>query len=361
MRILTVTNMFPTRRMPQYGIFVHEQVESIRALDHEVDVLFFNPKDGRLRHKAYLLGFPRLWQTLSAKTYDVIHAHYVFSGIVGRAQLSTPLVVTHHGPELLDPWQRPLCLLTRSWADETIVVAPWMVPELGRSDVHVIPCGVDFSLFHSISRTQARTLLGLDQDRRYILFAGNTFDPRKRFGLVEEAARIVSATAPDVELLAACGLRHEQVPLYMYAADVLAMTSTSEGSAQVVKEAMVCNLPIVATDAGDNWDVLGDTPGCYRTGPEPAEVAAQLLNAVSPPRRTDGRTRVEKFSLDATARSVEEVYRQAAKRKGSRSTAQSSAAPYEHPTGDAAHIVTERPTRHHGNPVPLGLPVKRVS
>ncbi|HEV3311086.1 MAG TPA: glycosyltransferase family 4 protein [Chloroflexota bacterium] len=311
MRILAVTNMFPTEKSPQFGIFVDEQANSIRALGHDVDILFFNAREGRLRHKAYVLGFPRLWRTLARNRYDVIHAHYVFSGMIARAQRSAPLVLTHHGPELLDPWQGPICRITRSWADHTIVVAPWMVPELGLSDVHVVPCGVDFALFKPVERQEARTSLGLDTEKRYVLFAGNTWDSRKRFPLVEEAVRILKRDAADVELLTVCGQPHDRIPMFMNAADVFAMASTSEGSAQVVKEAMACNLPVVATDAGDNWDLIAGTEGCFRTGADPSEIAARLADAISPPRRTDGRTNVERFSLDAIARSVVAVYEKA--------------------------------------------------
>src|SRR5581483_3828780 len=105
--------MYPTETSPQFGIFVQEQVNSIRALGHDVDVMFVNAREGRLRHKSYVLGFPQLWRTLAKNRYDLIHAHYVFSGMVARAQRSTPLVLTHHGPELLHPWQGPVCRWTR--------------------------------------------------------------------------------------------------------------------------------------------------------------------------------------------------------------------------------------------------------
>src|SRR5579862_1043775 len=262
MRVLTVTNMYPFEKMPQFGIFVHEQVESIRALGHNVDVLFMNGREGKLRHKAYPLGIPRLWKTLATHQYDLIHAHYVFSGVVARLQRACPLVVTHHGVELVDPLQGPICRFTRNWADSTIVVAEWMVPKLGLEKVDVIPCGVDLSLFRPIDRLEARKLLDLEPDKRYILFAGNTWDPVKRFDLIEAAAADVSRDFPDVELITVCGEPHERVPVHMGAADVLVLASTGEGSAQVVKEAMACNLRIVAGNAGDTWDVIRDTEGC---------------------------------------------------------------------------------------------------
>lgn len=311
MRVLAVTNMYPTEANPQFGIFVKEQVESIRALGVEVDVLFVNAKEGRLRHKGYVLGLPRLWAILLRQHYDVIHAHYVFAGLIARAQWQAPLVVTHHGPELRFPRQGPLCRWTRGIADEIIVVADWMVPELGAADAHVIPCGVNLELFRPMDQLEARKLLGLAPEKRYVLFAGNYLNPRKRFYLVEEAMVRLQSRHPDVELLTVARQPHEIIPLYMNAADVFAMTSTDEGSAQVVKESMACGLPVVATDAGDNWNVIANTPGCYGVRADPAEIADRLEAAITPPRRTVGPAKVTRFGLEHVAQEVISVYEEA--------------------------------------------------
>jgi hypothetical protein len=68
---------------------------------------------------------------------------------------------------------------------------------------------------------------------------------------------------------------------------------------------------VVATDAGDNWDVIAGTPGCYRVRPDPAEIAARLEEAITPPRRTDGPAHVARFGLERVAREVVAVYEQA--------------------------------------------------
>ncbi len=312
LRILTFTNMYPTEKNPQFGIFVKEQVESIRRLGHVVDVMFVNGREGRFRHKGYVLGPMQLWAALARGKYDVIHAHYVLSGVIARAQWTCPLVLTHHGVELREPLQGRLCRWTRSWPDELIVVSNWMLSDLGAPTAHVIPCGVNLDLFRPADKMEARRQLGLDAERRYVLFAGNSWDPVKRYPLVEQAVRTMRLASHDVELLTVEGQPHDRIPLFMNAADVFAMTSLVEGSAQVVKEAMACNLPIVATDAGDNWDVLGDTAGCYRTSADPVEIATRLETAISPPRRTVGRDRVMRFGLEMTAKSVVSVYEQAA-------------------------------------------------
>jgi len=311
MRVLTVTNMYPTVANPQFGIFVKEQVQSIRALGHDVDVLFVNGREGRLRHKGYALGVPNLWRQMRRSEYDVVHAHYVLTGLVARCQWGTPLVLTHHGIEVQDGFQGSLCRWSRSFPDELIVVAQWMRDALGTPRAHVIPCGVDLSLFHPMPRAEARQVLGLDPGRRYVLFAGEWWRPEKRFHLVEAAVERLQRRHPDVELLKVDREAHWRVPLYMNAVDALTLVSTCEGSPMVVKEAVACGLPVIATDAGDAWDVIDQIEGCYRVQPEVGEIAARLEDALSPPRRIDGSIAAQNFSMDAIARDVVSVYQRA--------------------------------------------------
>lgn len=311
MRILTVTNMYPTAANPQFGIFVKEQVQSIRALGHEVDVLFVNGRDGRVRHKGYALGVPRLWRQMRRSEYDVVHAHYVLTGLVARCQWGTPLVLTHHGIEVQDGFQGRLCRWSRGFPDELIVVAPWMRDALSAPRAHVIPCGVDLSLFHPMSQVEARQVLGLDASRRYVLFAGEWWRPEKRFHLVESAVQQLQRRYPDIELLKVDREAHRRVPLYMNAVDALALVSTCEGSPMVVKEAVACGLPVIATDAGDAWDVIDGIAGCYRVQPEIGEIATKLEEALSPPRRIDGSNASRGFRMEAIARDVVSVYQRA--------------------------------------------------
>lgn len=49
----------------------------------------------------------------------------------------------------------------------------------------------------------------------------------------------------------------------MNAVDAILMTSKTEGSPQVIKEAMACNYPIVATDVSDIKYMLGGMSGHY--------------------------------------------------------------------------------------------------
>ena len=70
------------------------------------------------------------------------------------------------------------------------------------------------------------------------------------------------------------------MPIYYNAADVILLTSLWEGSPNVIKEAMACNRPIVATDVGDVRWLLGTLQGCFTTGFNGKEIAKKLKLAL---------------------------------------------------------------------------------
>jgi len=113
---------------------------------------------------------------------------------------------------------------------------------------------------------------------------------------------------PDIELVVLNGIDFQVVPTYMYAGDVLLLTSLWEGSPNVIKEAMTANLPIVATDVGDVREVIGKTKGCYVTTFESEDVAGKLKKALSFGKRTTGREDIKHLELKEIAKKVIKVY-----------------------------------------------------
>ena len=304
MRVLLLTNMYPAEK-PSFGTFVKEQEESLRKEGVDVDVLFVNGVKSKLN---YLWGFPRLWARLLTRRYDLIHAHYVFSGIIARAQFLYPVVLTHHGSQVFQTWQAPLCRIITPLMDRTIVVSPEMREKGRLKGVEVIPCGVDFSLFKPIPRDQAREELGLPKEKKLILFAGEYFRPIKRFDIVQKAVDLLREKDPNAELVLVSKKPLAVVPKYMSACDVIVLVSDGEGSPQVIKEAMACNLPIVSVPAGDVADVIGSTGGCYLCSQDPQDVANKLELALAWGRRTEGRERVRHLEVGNIARRLVSLY-----------------------------------------------------
>jgi glycosyltransferase involved in cell wall biosynthesis len=321
MNVLVVTNMYPTPAMPAFGTFVQDQVEALRAAGLAVDVFFVNGRESKVN---YARAFPRLWRVLAGKRYDLIHAHYVLAGIVARAQWRYPVVLTHHGGEVLGHprWQGWLSRLVTPLFDEVVYVSEELRRALRDRDGWVIPCGVNFDDFRPEPRSAARAALGLPTDRRLVLWAGEPWRPEKQFHLVERAMAIVRSHLPDADLIVLQKKPHAVVPAYMSACDALVLTSAVEGSPMVVKEAMACNLPVVSVPVGDVPDVVEDTEGCALTTWDPSDIAAALVSVLRDQRRTNGRVRMDRYRHDHIARRLVDVYRQAAGERGEPGQAQ---------------------------------------
>ena len=297
--MLVVTNMWPTKGRPQYGIFVRQQVEHVRRAGVGVDVLFV---DGSVDRRQYLLAFARLRRQLRSGDYQLIHAHYVLSGLIARAQRRLPIVLTHHGIEVMQSWQSPLCYGVSRLVDEVIVTTSSMRERLAMPDAAVIPCGVDLETFRPLPRADARVVLGLAKSGPLALFVGED-RPEKRLDLAVRAAALAGVPLHHVH-----GEPPERVALFMNAADVLVLPSDNEGSPQVVKEALACDLPVVATDVGAVAGLIGGVEGCHLASQSPPDIAAKLRRAVEGGRSRGGRASVAPLSLPVVAERVIGVY-----------------------------------------------------
>lgn len=308
MRVLVVTNMYPTPEDHSCGTFVHEQVEAVRQMGIDIDVLYINGRASRLN---YFTGIVRFWGRLVRRRYDLIHAHYVHSGVIARLQIGTPILVTSHGSDTKGGEGRILRRLVRH-VDAFTVTSADNQTRLGAAGGSIIPCGVNMELFAPMPQDEARKRLGLPTDTKIILYVGRDH-PVKRLDLIEEAVRLLRARRSDIELVKAIGVDHEQVPVYVNAADVLVLASESEGSPVVIKEAMACNLPIVSTDVGDVREVISGTDGCYVCDRTAQSIADHLGRALDFGCRTTGREDIRHLSTSAIAERLLELYNVIAK------------------------------------------------
>jgi len=309
MRVLVVTNMYPSPEQPAFGTFVKDQVEALLRAGVETDVLFVN---GRKHKLNYLWGVFRFWWMLLKNRYHVIHAHYAISGFIARLQFFYPVVVTYHGVEVKDHVPRWLRLLARRGPQmfDRIIVVSRQEEEILNHDakVRIIPCGVDFDTFRPIPMTEARRTLGLPMNKPLVLWAGEYWQPEKRFELVKASLEVLKQRCPEAELVLVSGQPHSVIPIYMSACDMLALTSWSEGSPMVIKEAMACNLPIVSTDVGDVAEVIEGVEGCYLVKPDPADVADKMFRVLQWHQRTNGRDKIKYLGSGPITRRIIEVY-----------------------------------------------------
>src|SRR6476659_130779 len=109
MRVLAVTNMYPTPDDPHSGRFIEQQVLALRRVGLDIDVLILNRRKLGMRSYARLPAMVR--NTVAQFNPDLVHVMYggIMSWLVSHVVRDRPVVVTFHGSDLLgQPFERPL-------------------------------------------------------------------------------------------------------------------------------------------------------------------------------------------------------------------------------------------------------------
>ncbi|MFC6718266.1 glycosyltransferase [Natrialbaceae archaeon GCM10025810] len=257
----------------------------------------------------YLSFFPAVFRE-ARNGYDVVHAHYGLTGPMAITQLRTPVVLSLWGSDVHGPVQ-PVSKACAPLCDEVVVMSEGMRRALGR-ECTVIPDGIDLEKFAPEPRDAAREAVGWDDEAHHVLFP---YSPERTVKNYPRARRIASA-ADDllerpVRLQVVHGVDHDEVATYVNAADALLLTSESEGSPNSVKEAMACNLPVVATDVGDVRERLeGVDPSVVGTTDE--ELLEGLIEILDRGERSNGREAAREVSVERTADEMLAVYERAA-------------------------------------------------
>jgi glycosyltransferase involved in cell wall biosynthesis len=168
-----------------------------------------------------------------------------------------------------------------------------------------------------MNRDECRVRLGWDKHSKIILFDAcwngrSQGRNRKNPALARATVDLLATSMPDVHLFMMSNVPHKDIPLMMNAADCLLVTSFQEGSANIIKEAMACNLPVVSVPCGDVVERLSQTsPGGIR--PYNATALAQCVHAViSTSRRSNGRQQLtlQKLTSVKVAERLMQIYQE---------------------------------------------------
>lgn len=329
-RILFITSQWPSEEKPHNAPFVKREAEALQKLGIQVDLLIYT---GGWSFRKYFQAIRSMHRMINTHRYDLIHARFGQCGLVARFQKKLPVVVMYGGSDIqgspnftgINRYKNYLLVgisrLLARMVDEVIVVAEPMGRYLPRSDFHVIPSGLDLELFQPHSQSLAREKLGLSPNKKIVLFVGDPAKKIKRFSLAQAACTLARGQIPELELVVVNGEPSTSIPWYLSAGDVLLLVSSNEGSPNVVKEALACNLPIVSVDVGDVRERLSDIDGCLITEDDsPHSIADAIVTVLSNPKRLNSRTNEKLTSLDISkqAEKIMAVHLQAIKRKHKR-------------------------------------------
>ena len=324
-RVLVVSNMYPTKEAPAFGKFVESQVEALRKLGCEQDVLVIQ---GKNKFTKYLSGILAVRRRVRRGCYSHLHAYYGLCGFVAVCQNALPVIITFCGSDLNRGFAgrrkarvRSLVIIALGQlaalrADLCIVRSREMLSRLrwfkARERARIITSGLDLQKFSPSSQAEARKRLGWSLQSRIVLFAcaDAALPAVKRPELAKAVMEEVRRRFPQAELKIVAGRPQEELPDYYSAADLLLLTSASEGSPNVVKEALACNLPVVSTRVGDVPDLLAGLENCHVCQADLEALSSKVIEVLATGVRTNSRHRMSAYSLERTSSALLDVYRE---------------------------------------------------
>ena len=323
MKILIVGNNKPGHFAP----FVEEQARALQLQGCEV--VFFGVQGKGIM--GYLRCLPTLMRAIKQHQPDLIHAHYGLSGLLANLQRIVPVVTTYHGSDINKPnvlrFSKIAMRLSAhnifvSQRNVTLALSPnSLITYRLKKRYTLLPCGVNIPKPWGELQTQWVGQLTLNQwvqeklnaGVKHVLFAGAFNNAVKDPELAKAAINELASEGVEVELIELKGYNRDQVNALMYNCDALLMTSKTEGSPQVIKEAMACGCPIVSVDVGDVAERVSGVEGCYVVSSrEPAAIAEALQQSLAFSGKTNGRQRIIEMGLsnEQVAERLMAIYKQ---------------------------------------------------
>jgi teichuronic acid biosynthesis glycosyltransferase TuaC len=279
-KILHITNNYPTSKYPIYGIFVKEQIDSLTDLGIENEVFFINGREAG--KKEYLKAILRLRKHLHKFKYDIVHCHHCFSAFtfLCSGKIFGKKCVLSYQNEPEKEGGKFLFRILYKFFD--IIILKNKSPEINFPRTVYLPNGVNTEFFIPRDRTICKNQLGLDENKRYIVFMDSNTKHRtqKRVDRFIETMKILKEKylLSDLEPLILTNIERQLIPIYLCASNLHMLTSDFEGSPNSVKECLACNVPVVSTPVGNVTELIGDVRGCYISKTFNPDELAELTN-----------------------------------------------------------------------------------
>jgi glycosyltransferase involved in cell wall biosynthesis len=318
----------------------------------------------RIRAWSDLVALCKTIRLLYRTRPHVVHTHTAKAGAIGRIaaavynatrpRRSRCLVVhTFHGHvldgyfgpvanQLVRMTERALALLT----DRVIAISERQREDLvsryrimSADTVAVVPLGLELRSFLDLpSRASARMALGVPQDASVVAYVGRLVPIKRPLALIDAFANVIES-CPNATLLVAgdgelrgtmelaierygladrvllLGWRSDLQTIYS-AADIVALTSSNEGTPVALIEAMAAGIAVVATTVGGVPDLIHDGSNGVLVPPgDSGAMAAALARLIQNPEergrlaRTARTDVLARYDADRLAADLDNLYR----------------------------------------------------
>lgn len=282
MKILVISNMYPSRKNPSYGVFVKSFCESLDDLKIDYSCAIMHKANGRIEKIVrYVLFYITSFFKILFLKYDIIYVHYAsYSGlsVLLAHRLKSFRVYTNlHGSDVVpeNDRQKKMIKYTKkiiSISDKLIVPSDYFRDyvsnkfDVGKEKIYISHSGgVDRAIFHVRDEKNSnerfrigfagrisfgkgwKTLLEavnrLNVPDYEVLIVGNGPDEEEMMNYIIEHG--LDSKIRKYDLLPRCDLAniYQQLDLFIFPTE-----REGESLGLVAIEAMACGIPVIASD-----------------------------------------------------------------------------------------------------------------
>jgi glycosyltransferase involved in cell wall biosynthesis len=294
---------------PDFSPFVAVQARYVEQTGWRVAVGLV---DDRTTVAGVLRNLRRMFREIGADPPGVVHAQYgsMLALIAALVKGKAPLVVSFGGADLVGSKNPGIGWFVRdsvgrwfslfaAYRSAVVVVKSEnlyrSLPRILQAKTLILPNGVDTEVFRPLDKAECRARLNWPLATKIVLFNASKADNQivKNPALARASVDFARTRFPASEFRQISDLPHSEVAVMMNAGDCLLLTSLSEGSPNIVKEAMACNLPVVSVPCGDVVDRTKHTfPGAICAYDSRA-LGEALIKVFASPQRSNGREQLE--------------------------------------------------------------------
>jgi glycosyltransferase involved in cell wall biosynthesis len=274
-RILEVTQMWPSPEQPDLGSFLVPLTREIEALGHEVEIASISQRGGSRSKYLRLVREARA----AARRFrpEVVFAHFLFpagaAGALAARAAGAPLVVMAHGQDVANLGRIPGVTAATRWvlgrSSAVIANSRWLADRLtsriaaAEGKIEVIDCGVDLDAFSPRPAAEARRELRWEGEGPAFLCVGSLIERKNVVRLADAFASLGRGRLAFVgdgplreqltgraNVTLAGRIPQSEVPKWVAACDVLCQPSLIEPFGQATLEAMAMERTVIATSNG---------------------------------------------------------------------------------------------------------------
>jgi len=279
MNVLIVTNVYlPKWLNPKQSSFVRDQIALINKYHPNVEFTLYTIR-GNENKFSYIKSIWEVYKLTRSGKFDLVHIHYGISGLflLFTPKPSIPVIITLHGGDIqIEQGKKGQVALTKriiKKCDYVISLSERMKSIVKEYNYRtsIIPISVDTEFFQPKPHKR--------EDVVNIIFPGSLDRTIKNHPLFLKTVDILQKEyGYIVNEIDFDNISREEVRDNYRMADLVLLTSTSEGSPGVIKEGMSCNLPIVSTNVGDVASNLEGVANCAVAQDMDAEELALLCD-----------------------------------------------------------------------------------